>query len=307
MPRRNDITPILPPNPLEEEVSREQRVRHRNVSRPPAGSGKGTKAASSGSKLVSKSDSILNYINLPLLAACLAGVLIICIIFLAMVVNTHMSGLRTARDESAALEEIRESYMVELYERYGTHSPDFSFEPGPFQSPFDVEMRRINPDFVCWITVDGTNINYPVVRTTDNETYLHLSFFGEQTQFGVPFMDYRNVGDFVPHIIIYGHNTRHNNLFTDLHNFLDPDFFERYRTISLKVNGRVVEYKIFSARLTDINDPAYFLNFSYPGSFEAFLERNGAPADAVQILTLSTCVRGPNDDDRLIVQGFLTQ
>jgi len=295
MPRRSEITPILPPDPLAEEVSREQRVRHRNKDKPPVNPKRDTKAASSAE----------NYINLPILAACLACILVICIIFLFGVINAHMGGLRVIQRENNALEMILESHMQELYERYGTYTPDFLFEPGPFQSPFDIEMRQINPDFVCWITVEGTNINYPVVRGTDNETYLYLSFFGEQTQFGVPFMDYRNVGAFVPHIIIYGHNTRHNNLFTDLHSFLDSDFFEKNRVISLKVNGRIIEYEIFSARLTDINDPAYFLDFSNPGAFEAFLERNSAPADAVQILTLSTCVRGPNDNERLIVQGAL--
>ena len=304
MPKQNDIVPILPPDPLLEEISKEQRVRHSknsnrfpNKNKPPQISKEKSKAAG-----ISQ-----GFINLPLLAAGLASVLVVCIVVLVAVVNSYLSGLNTVRREAEALEAIMEEHIIqEMYERYGIYAmPEYVFEPGPFQSPFDAEMRQINPDFVCWITVEGTNINYPVVRGSDNETYLYRSFFGEPTQFGVPFMDYRNVGSFVPHIIIYGHNTRHNNLFSGLHSFLNRGFFEENRTISIKVNGRVVEYEIFSARLTDINDPAYFLNFTYPGAFEAFLERNSAPADAVQIITLSTCVRSPNDNDRLVVQGVL--
>ena len=75
--------------------------------------------------------------------------------------------------------------------------------------------------------------------------------------------------------------------------------------ITLTVNGRRVDYEIFSARLTDIYDPAYHLNFSYPGAFAAFLERNNAPEWSEQIITLSTCVTRGNDDERLVVQGVL--
>ena len=69
----------------------------------------------------------------------------------------------------------------------------------------------------------------------------------------------------------------------------------------------MAEYEIFSVRYTDINDPAYNLDFSTAECFRAFLERNGAPLDATQILTLSTCVGGGSgyEDKRIIVQGVL--
>jgi hypothetical protein len=75
--------------------------------------------------------------------------------------------------------------------------------------------------------------------------------------------------------------------------------------ITLIVNDRIVEYEVFSARATNINDPAYFLDFSTAGSFVTFLERCGAPADARQIITLSTCVSGNDKDERVVVQGSL--
>jgi len=174
-------------------------------------------------------------------------------------------------------------------------------------SAFDLEMRQINPDYIAWITIDGTAIDYPVVRGFDNERYLDTSFFGEHNVFGTPFMDYRNRGAFVPHIIIYGHHTRHGNKFSDLHKFLDERFLAENNTITLMINNRIVEYEIFSARLTDIHDPAYYLNFNYDGSFAAFAKRNGASPDAEQIITLSTCVTRGDDNERVIVQGVLRQ
>lgn len=69
-------------------------------------------------------------------------------------------------------------------------------------------------------------------------------------------------------------------------------------------NDRMHEFEIFAARQTNIHDPAYQLDFTAEGAFAAFLERNNAPPNATQILTLSTCI-GTNNDLRMIVQGTL--
>ena len=94
-------------------------------------------------------------------------------------------------------------------------------------------------------------------------------------------------------------------MFGDLRKFLNEEYLSEHPVITLIENDRVIEYEIFSVRRTDINDPAYFVDFSAPGAFETFLERNDAPPDAAQILTLSTCVTGTNKNARLIVQGCI--
>ena len=179
---------------------------------------------------------------------------------------------------------------------------------------FDEEMRQINPDYVGWIRIGGTNIDYPVVRGGDNDRYINTSFYGEENIAGAIFMDYRNTGDLLeplfgealPHIIIYGHNLQQGGMFSDLRRFLNSDFFNENRTITLFVNDRVIEFEIFSARLTDINDPAYFLDFYAPHSFPRFADRVEAPLRATQIVTLSTCVNGGSSNARLVVQGYRT-
>jgi len=177
----------------------------------------------------------------------------------------------------------------------------------PNLSPFDIHWLEINPDYVGWLKIDGTNIDFPVVRGNDNEKYLTTTFRGEENILGAVFMDYRNIAD-SPHIIIYGHQARDEQdnrlLFGSLHEFIDDDFLSQHPTIMFMQNDTLSEFEIFSARRTDIHDPAYQLDFSAPGSWAAFLERNGAPADAEQIITLSTC-NGADNDRRLIVQGAL--
>ena len=89
-----------------------------------------------------------------------------------------------------------------------------------------------------------------------------------------------------------------------LHEFLDEQFLSERPLILFMENDSLYEYEIFSARRTDIHDPAYQLDFSAEGSWAAFLESNGAPAEAEQIITLSTCI-GADNDRRMIVQGSL--
>ena len=86
--------------------------------------------------------------------------------------------------------------------------------------------------------------------------------------------------------------------------FLDEDFLAENDTITLLVGNEVLTFTIFSARLTDVTDYAYFLDFGAPRAFFDFADRQGAPLRASQIITLSTCTNCRNDDARLIVQGY---
>jgi sortase B len=210
----------------------------------------------------------------------------------ALMIIANLSQRQDSREEYEALQEIAEALILEP-------------EEAPYISAFDARMRQINPDYICWIRIDGTRVDYPVVRGRDNERYLHTSFSGEENILGTLFMDYRCVGEFVPHIIIFGHNSREGDLFGELWRFLDEGFLARHPIITIIVNDRIVEYEIFSARITDVADPAYQIDFSIPSSFRAFAERNGAPPDAAQIITLSTCFGGDDEDQRVIIQGAL--
>jgi len=210
-----------------------------------------------------------------------------------LVVVVHTSNLRASGAEYEYLRGLA-----------GDTAPFFDAGGTVQFSALDEEMRAINADYVCWIKVDGTNIDYPVVRGPDNETYLNTSFYGEPNIAGALFMDYRNTGDPIPHIIIYGHNLQAGGMFTDLRKFLDDQFLEDNNVITLTVNGHPVRFEIFSARMTDVDDPAYYLNFSTQRYFARFADRIGAPLIATQIITLSTCVSGGSNDLRLVVQGY---
>jgi len=214
----------------------------------------------------------------------------------ALVVMAHISSHRDSVAESQYLRDVAEGLgLIGHNEQQAAEAP----------SALDIEMLQINPDFVGWINIDGTEIDYPVVRGADNVRYLNTSFQGERNPNGAIFMDFRNLSiRTMPHLIIYGHNAPMGGMFSDLHKFLDRDFFEEHDTLTLKVGNETLEFTIFDARLTDITDYAYHLDFSYSRAFPRFADRIEAPLRAMQIITLSTCTNCPNDDARLVVQAY---
>ena len=49
-----------------------------------------------------------------------------------------------------------------------------------------------NTDCIGWLSIDGTNISYPVMHTPhDSQKYLRRNFYGKYSQSGVPFLDGR--------------------------------------------------------------------------------------------------------------------
>ena len=230
--------------------------------------------------------------RLTVILVCAAVLSTICFAELAMRVMPHRVDLSASQRELSSLPEMPGAQGV-------TWSTLDDYEK---------RMRRINPDYVGVIRIEGV-LDYPVVRGEDNVKYLSTSYGGDGNAYGAIFMDYRCAGDDVPHIIIYGHNAvdtdRNSYLFNGLQRFLDEQFMAAHPVITFVKNDAIFEFEVFSARITDISDPAYQLDFSAPESFDAFLERNGAPPGASQILTLSTCYVGGGDDGRLVVQGAL--
>jgi len=157
-----------------------------------------------------------------------------------------------------------------------------------------IGLLEINPDFVGWITIAGTEINYPVVRGSDNKVYLSKTFTGKQNASGSIFMDYRCQQGFDEKIgILYGHNMKDGSMFTVLHRFLDSAFMKDHSEINITtLAGETLTYRIFDARRTDILDEAYRLEF-----FDNATDR---------LLVLSTCINNVGKDARLLIYAKLS-
>lgn len=93
-------------------------------------------------------------------------------------------------------------------------------------------MNTENSDFVGWIKIDGTHINYPVMKSSTPDYYLHRNFNKEYSYYGTPYLsDKSDTMKPTDNIVIYGHNMRDNTMFGDLSKYKSKEFFEKHRYI----------------------------------------------------------------------------
>lgn len=114
-----------------------------------------------------------------------------------------------------------------------------------------------NTDCIGWISIDGTNISYPVMHTpNDPQKYLRRSFHGQYSQSGVPFLDWRCSTDGGTRII-YGHNMKNGTMFSDLKKYLNTDFLNAHRTVKFETADGVQTFTVTEVLKTNIVDPWY--------------------------------------------------
>lgn len=111
-----------------------------------------------------------------------------------------------------------------------------------------VDLSYINKDYRGWLDVDGTNIHYPIVQSSNNEFYLNKDMDKNYLESGSIFLDYQNDKFNDCNTVLYGHSMRNGTMFGQLKKFKDEDFFNKYKTISIsEPDGTVLNYTIFSA------------------------------------------------------------
>lgn len=184
-------------------------------------------------------------------------------------------------------------------------------------SPDLAALKEQNSDFVAWIQILGTNVDYPVVLTDDTEYYLTHTFSGKESKIGTLFSlakaDYQTPGR---NIAIYGHNIKSssNSMFRTLHSYKDHDFYADHATICFDTIYHSGTYTIFAVlNMVDgdwdpstavfVDDDA-FMNFIENARAQAMYDTGVAVTAKDEILTLITCDRSySSPDGRLIVMA----
>ena len=186
-----------------------------------------------------------------------------------------------------------------------------------FSVDFDA-LLEINPDTIAWIRFDEPSIiNYPVVKSADNNEYLTKTFAENDNKLGAIFMDMRNSSDFSDrNTIIYGHHLNVSpEMFSRLHLYEDEEFCREHPNFYIYTpDGSVRTYTVFSAGIVNAAANNYDVEFASDEEFEQYIElcreSSNYQVDVEvnaqsQILSLSTCT-GDQRDERFLLQGVLT-
>ncbi len=196
--------------------------------------------------------------------------------------------------------------------------------PSEIDEKYDVnfaDMYNINPDIHAWIKIPGTPIDYPVLQSQVSDNYYERkSYTGDYSVSGCIFTQYYNSPDFSDrNTAVYGHYMLDGTFFGTLHNYKDPEFFEKNRYIYVTIPGHVLVYDIFAAYETDNRHVLTLCNYSDDEDYLSYLGscldpptmvrtiREGVELSAEdKIITLSTCTSYYTyTNRRYLVQGVL--
>ena len=172
-----------------------------------------------------------------------------------------------------------------------------------------------NSDTVGWIQVKGTNINYPIVQTTNNDYYLNHAFDKTENKAGWVFMDYRNNAvELNQNTIIYAHSRYNGTMFGSLKNILKSSWYTKKENhiIRLSTPTENTMWQVFS--VYTIAKESYYItpSFSTTESYQEFLNTikgrsevdfSGTVNTNDKVLTLSTCK--DNFGNRIVMHAKL--
>ena len=174
------------------------------------------------------------------------------------------------------------------------------------ENPIDFDkLWEINTDIYAWITIDGTNVDYPILQSTEtsDEFYLKHDMYRNSSVYGSIYTEMAYEKDFSDRVtLIYGHNMRNGSMFRTLHKFEDEEFFNEYDEIVIYMPGKKLTYKIYAAYQYDNRHILNSFDFDDDAVYAEYLKNSQNPYSMVK----NTREVELDTDDRIIVLSTCT-
>ena len=176
------------------------------------------------------------------------------------------------------------------------------------------DLLKINNETKGWIQVNGTNINYPFVQTSNNDYYLTHSYDKSYNQAGWVFMDYRNdTINYDKNTILYAHGMNNKTMFGSLRNILSSSWYNNTNNHIIKLSTPTENtlWQVFSVYHIETTNDYIQTEFASDEEYQSFLDmlkgRSAVTFDTSlnttdKILTLSTCY---NKTDKVVMHAKL--
>lgn len=183
-------------------------------------------------------------------------------------------------------------------------SPEPTLKPveNPYRDSF-----LANSDMAAWLQIAGTEIDYPVMWTPeDEEYYLRRGFDGSSNRNGCLILDTdSSLNPLTTNLIIHGHNMKSGAMFGTLTDYEDEAYGQEHKNISLYTRECLRNYEViavFRSQVYKKSDQVFkFYQFFQADTAEEFddfyqnikalsLYDTGVTAEfGDRFLTLSTC------------------
>lgn len=163
-----------------------------------------------------------------------------------------------------------------------------------------------NRSLIGWLKIDDTNIDYPVMQTTNNEYYLDHNYEQEYDRNGSLFLDAAcDVVRRNTNLIIYGHHMKSGKMFGNLNKYSSESYCKKHSTIQFDTiyeKGTYEVMYVFRSRIYNEDEIVFkyyqFLDAASEKEFNSnmlemaalSLYDTGVTASyGDELLTLSTC------------------
>lgn len=108
-----------------------------------------------------------------------------------------------------------------------------------------IKMRTENNDYIAWLKLDGTKLDNPIFKTSNNTYYLNHNGAKQSSRYGALFFDYRcENGD--RNRVIYGHSLKNGSMFGTLDNLRTLSFYKEHSLLNLTEGDKSTDYKIYA-------------------------------------------------------------
>ena len=167
-------------------------------------------------------------------------------------------------------------------------------------------LRDQNSDFIGWISIEDTKLDFPVMYAPNNKDfYLRHDFNKEYSVYGVPYLDEKTTlgaNDQSENLVIYGHNMKTGTIFGPLIEYKKPETYRDHPVVRLDTLYGDGAYEVFAAFAIDVVEDPDFAYNTYvdmdEAAFASFVSQVKARSDVDsgitpvygdELLTLSTC------------------
>ena len=196
---------------------------------------------------------------------------------------------------------------LELAEKYKPSMEDIVDGNVP-PAPNSVSLSTLNEDYRSWLTIYGTQIDYPVVQGQDDVFYATHDVYGNTALTGAIYMAAVSSGDMSDtYNIIYGHHMDNGAMFGSLDDFRGEAYFNSHKTGVLVSGSGVYDLYVFAVLDTDAYDGMVYTvgNRDIPEIVNYLREEavqfdEASASQAKRVVALSTCADAVSDG-RLLV------
>lgn len=210
-----------------------------------------------------------------------------------------------------------EGEFAELQSMIDDSAPRQTGEGAASNSAKFAALREQNSDFIGWISIENTNLDFPVMYAPDRKDYyLRRDFQKEYSLYGVPYLDEKTTlgaNDASENLIVYGHNMKTGTIFGCLTDYKKAETYAEHPYIEFDTVYGDGKYEVFAAFAIDVvADTSFVYNQyvdmdeeTYNEYVEEVISRSDVdtgirPAYGEQLLTLSTCEYS-SDNGRYVV------